>query len=398
MILTFFQHSIRTVVNSGVGVRIKLPSVIQELGGKRAILFTDKGLNNAGVTNKITEIFDGLSGPVQLVGQFDDIEQDARFDNINRAIQFMKDCNADTIVALGGGSVLDTAKGVRWALHKEYNDILEGLTTTIREQYPDAKPMQIPFIAIPTTAGTGSEMSDAAVIYNEKHKVKISLVNPYLCPDIALLDPELSISLPAEITAITGMDALTHAIEGYFSTKANPMTDAYALQAIRLIIDNLPLAVKQGTNIEARANMLMASSMAIMPFIQTTNAIPVHNLAHVFGAKYGVPHGLANAVLLPEVMESLPSLYLPRINSFAKAIGIGDSSLNAEVCLEEVILFIRNLSDEINLPNTFNEYNISNLDYFVESVQNDPTGARFKIPSDIIEKIANKVAGITAKV
>ncbi|WP_307195032.1 iron-containing alcohol dehydrogenase [Neobacillus niacini] len=303
-----------------------LPSLIKRLGGSRAILFTDKGLNQAGVTEKITELFAEMSVPVQLVGVFDEIEQDARAKTVNKAIKMVKELNGDTLLALGGGSVLDTVKAVRWALQRGHNEVEKVLTFSIKEQWHEAEENTIPIIAIPTTAGTGSEVSTAALVYNEELKLKTALTSPYLCPDIALLDPELSVGLPPRITAFTGMDALTHAIEGYFSPRANPITDAYAIQAARLIADNLPTAVKQGTDVDARAKMLMASSMAILAFTLTTSVIPVHNLAHVFGAKYGVPHGLANAVLLPEVMGAMPALYLPRIQEFAAHLGIVETS------------------------------------------------------------------------
>lgn len=394
MLLSYFQYSVRTALHSGAGVRTTLPSLVQGLGGKRVILFTDKGLNEAGVTNQITEVFHGLSGQVQLVGTFDDIEQDARARNINRAIQFVRERNGDTLIALGGGSVLDTVKSVRWALHKGYSDIHEGLTIMLKEQWPEAEPINIPFIAIPTTAGTGSEISTAALVYNENLKVKASLVSPYLSPDIALLDPELTTGLPPRITAFTGMDALTHAIEGYFSSRANPLTDAYALQAMKLIKDNLPIAVKEGGNVEARANMLLASSMAILAFTQTSSGIPVHNMAHVFGAKFGVPHGLANAVLLPEIMESLPNLYLPRIQNFARVMGIENPSENDKLCFAEVVDFIRQFLVELGLPNTFADYTIDSLQGFVEAVHNDPT-ARYKIPAEVVLKVAHKVSGLT---
>ncbi|WP_338448228.1 iron-containing alcohol dehydrogenase [Niallia oryzisoli] len=394
MNLSYFQYAVRTAIHSGAGIRTTLPSLVQGLGGKRVILFTDKGLNNAGVTSQVTEVFRGLSGQIQLAGIFDDIEQDARAQNINRAIQFVRERNGDTLIALGGGSVLDTVKSVRWALHKGYSDIQEGLTVMVREQWPDAEPINIPFIAIPTTAGTGSEVSIAALVYNENLKVKASLVSPYLSPDIALLDPELSTGLPPRITAFTGMDALTHAVEGYFSSKANPLTDAYALQAIKIILENLPIAVKEGGNVEARANMLLASSMAILAFTQTSSGIPVHNMAHVFGAKFGVPHGLANAILLPEILESLPNLYLARIKSFARVIGIENPSENDQQCLSEVVNFIRQFSAEIGLPNSFVDFKIDSLAGFVEAVHNDPT-ARYKIPANVIEKVAYKVSGLT---
>lgn len=391
------EFHLRTSISSGAGARSLLPQMIHGLGGKRAILITDKGLMQAGVAAQIIDLFKDLQGSVKLVGVFDEIEQDAKAENITRAVRVVKELQADALIALGGGSVLDAVKGIKWMLDKGYDDMEEVLHKSTREFPPEAQPINIPHVAIPTTAGTGSEVSPMAVIYNEKLGQKIVIRTPYLSADMAILDPELTVGLPSSITAFTGMDALTHAIEGYFSTTATPLTDSYALYAAQLIGENLPIAVREGTNLEARGNMLMASAMAITAFGFGNNGVPVHNMAHVFGAKFRIPHGLANSVLLPNVMAALPSLYVSKIRRFAEALGIENLSSNPHECLIKVIEFIRNLRQQIGLPETFAEFNLDPdaLQTIVDDVQGDSAAGLFQIPADVITKVTEEVSGLT---
>lgn len=392
----FSEFHLRTSISSGAGARSMLPQMIQGLGGKRVILFTDKGLTKFGVADQVIDLFKNVNGDLELIGVFDDIEQDAKSENVNKAVRFFKEHHADTLIALGGGSVLDAVKGIKWMLHKGYEDIGEVLRTSIREFPPKAQPINIPHIAIPTTAGTGAEVSPIAVIYNEELGLKTTIRNPYLSADIAILDSELTAGLPPMITAFTGFDALTHAVEGYFSATATPLTDSFALHATQLIAENLPIVVNDGSDLEARSNMLIASAMAITAFGFGNNGVPIHNMAHVFGAKFRIPHGLANAVLLPNMMDALPTLYLPRIKRFAEALGIENSSSNAQECLDEVIHFIRDLRHQIGLPSTFAEFNLDEdaLQTIVAEVQSDPVSAKFCIPADVINKVTSEISGL----
>jgi alcohol dehydrogenase class IV len=392
---SFFQFSARTVIHSGSGARSLIPDLLKGLGGSRAVLYTDAGLTKAGITETITELFHIMPNSVKLVGVFDTIEQDAKSEIINRGARFFKECDGDCLIALGGGSVLDTVKGIKWMLHKKLHDIREGILGNTIEMWPEAQYIFIPHIAIPTTAGTGAEVSPIAVIYNESLGIKSNLINPFINADMAVLDPDLTVGLPPRITAFTGFDALTHAIEAYFSPQSNPIADGYALQAIRMIRDNLATAVHNGSNLEARSQMLIASAMAITAFSLTLNAIPVHNMAHAFGAKFGIPHGLANAVLLPNVMAALPQFYLPRIYGFAEALGLKDVSADPEQCLSQTIEYIRQLRTEVGLPDTFAEFSLDPavLKQIVTIVQTDPSGLVFRIPDAIIRKITKEVAG-----
>ena len=389
---SYFEFTHRPEIRSGAGSHILVPDLIQGLGGKRPILFSDKGLTDAGLTQKIKSLFDMVPG-IKLAGVFDDIQQDAKSSNINNGVKYFKECNADSIIAIGGGSVLDTAKTVKWCLNRGVNQVEYVLTGNVLEVWPEAQPLGIPHVSIPTTAGTGAEISTISVVFNELLNVKCNLMNPYLCSDIAVLDPDLTVGLPPKVTAFTGMDALTHAVEGFFSTKATNFSDAFALHAAKIIVENLTTAVHEGKNVAARANMLQASAMAITAFQAAMANIPIHNLAHTFGAKYGIPHGLANAVLMPSVLKNMPSMYLPKINAFAPALGVVPNAENPQETLDECINVINELREAVNLPASFDEFNIdaAHIPQLVPAVQGDPSALSFRIPDDIIVKVSQEV-------
>lgn len=391
---SYFEFYHRPEIRSGAGSHILVPDLIQSLGGKRPVLYSDKGLTAAGLTQKIQSLFDMVPG-IKLAGVFDDIQQDAKSGNINRGLQYFKDCNGDSIIAIGGGSVLDTAKAVKWSLYNNVKQIEYHLTGNVLEVWPEAQPFGIPHISLATTAGTGAEITNISVVFNELLNVKCNLMNPYLSSDIAILDPDLTVGLPPKVTAFTGMDALTHAVEGFFSTKSNNFADAFALHSTKIILENLKTAVHDGKNVAARANMLQASAMAITAFQITMANIPIHNMAHTYGAKYGIPHGLANAVLMPSVLRNLPSTYLPKINAFAPALGVEPNPENPQETLDACIAVIDNLRDEINLPVDFAEYNIDAADIpqLVPAVQGDPSALNFRLPDDVIVKVSQEVIG-----
>lgn len=389
---SYFEFTHRPEIRSGAGSHILVPDLIQGLGGKRPVLFSDKGLTDAGLTQKIKSLFDMVPG-IKLAGVFDDIQQDAKSSNINNGVKYFKECNADSIIAIGGGSVLDTAKTVKWCLNRGVNQVEYVLTGNVLEVWPEAQPLGIPHVSIPTTAGTGAEISTISVVFNELLNVKCNLMNPYLCSDIAVLDPDLTVGLPPKVTAFTGMDALTHAVEGFFSTKATNFSDAFALHAAKIIVENITTAVHEGKNVAARANMLQASAMAITAFQSAMANIPIHNLAHTFGAKYSIPHGLANAVLMPSVLKNMPSIYLSKINAFAPALGVVPNAENPQETLEQCINVISDLREAVNLPASFHEFNIDAADIpqLVPAVQGDPSALSFRIPDDIIVKVSQEV-------
>ena len=396
---SYYEFTHRSNIRSGAGTHILVPDLIQALGGRRPVLYSDKGLTQAGLTKKIERLFEMVPG-IQLAGVFDDVTQDAKSSNINNGLNYYKECNGDSLIAIGGGSVLDTAKAIKWCIHKNVNKIEEALAGNVLEVWPDAVHMGIPHISIATTAGTGAEISGISVVLNERLGVKCNLLNPFINSDIAILDPELTVGLPPKITAFTGMDALTHAVEGYFSNKSNAMADAFALHSAKMIRDNLPTAVSDGENREARANMLQASAMAITSFALAFSTLPIHNMAHALGAKYGIPHGLANAVLMPSVMKHLAPMYLPKVKEFAHAFGMTEIPESEEQCLEQCISEIISLRQSVNLPDDFSEYEIDEADMeeIVFAVQNDPSGQAFRIPEDVIAAVCKEVLGVKVRV
>lgn len=396
------QFMLRTGIYSGSNSRAMVPSLFAGLGAKRVVLLSDRGLEAAGVVQKVAEIFHLTghgSGP-QLVGQFLDISQDAESRCINDAVRYVKEVGGDALLAVGGGSVMDTVKGVKYALHKGLADIKDAIPGgLLYEQFPKANFIPIPHIAIPTTAGTGSEVSPIAVIFNEDIQMKTNIINPFINADMAILDPDLTVGLPPFITAFTGFDALTHAIEALASPTATALTDAQALHAIRLIEKNLPVAVADGTNLAARMDLLQASLMGITAFSFALNAIPVHNLAHAYGALFRIPHGLANAVFLPVVMEMVPILYLPKVNELAAALDIEVKGDTAEAALAKVVEKIRLLQHKVGLPADFKQYNISeeNLAQTVPAVMKDPAALSFPMPKELIAAIGQRVVPIGVK-
>lgn len=393
---TFSQYMLRTGIYSGTNTRALIPDLFRGLGAKKVVLFSDRGLERAGVVAQVAEIFELTphgTGP-ELVGMFLDIAQDAESQIINKATRYARELGADGLLAVGGGSVLDTVKGVKYSLHHNLSDINEAIPGGfVYESFPEAQYMPVPHISVPTTAGTGSEVSPIAVIFNEAIQMKTNIINPFIASDVAVLDPDLTTSLPPRITAFTGFDALTHAIEGYASPTATALTDSYALHAIRLIEQNLSKVVDEGENLEARMNMLHASLMGITSFSMALNAIPVHNLAHAYGAQFRIPHGLANAVFLPFVMEMVPTLYLPRIKDLAQALSVGDGETDPHILLSRVIEKIRLMQKKVGLPEDFSAYDISaeEFDRVSKAVSADPAALNFPMPQELIRAIGERV-------
>ena len=400
---TLSQFMLRSAIYSGSNSRALVPDLFKGLGAKRVVLFSDRGLEKAGVVEKVAQIFELTShgsGP-ELAGVYLDISQDAESRSVNEAVRYAREVGADGLLAVGGGSVLDTVKGVKYALYNGLSDIKDAIPGGFRfEQFPKAQFMEIPHIAVPTTAGTGSEVSPIAVIFNEDIQMKGNIINPFISADIAVLDPDLTVGLPPAITAFTGFDALTHAIEALASPSATALTDAHALHAIRLIEKNLPLAVEDGSNVNARMEMLQASLMGITAFSFALNAIPVHNFAHAYGALFRIPHGLANAVFLPVVMEYVPDLYLPKVAELAEALRVDTNAADEpRTVLAKVVEKLRLLQHKTGLPEDFAQYNLSeeDLERAAAAVAKDPASVSFPMPKELIHAVGQKVVPLTVK-
>lgn len=399
---TLSQFMLRTGIYSGSNSRAMVPSLFAGLGAKRVLLLSDRGLEKAGIVEKVASIFDLTghgSGP-ELVGIYLDITQDAESRSINDAVRYAREIGADALLAVGGGSVLDTVKGVKYALHKGLTDIKEAIPGgLLYESFPKATYMEIPHISIPTTAGTGSEVSPICVIFNEEIQMKTNIINPFISADMAILDPDLTVGLPPMIMAFTGFDALTHAVEALVSPAATALTDAYALHAIHLIEKNLPVAVADGANLDARMDLLHASLMGITAFSFALNAIPVHNMAHAYGALFRIPHGIANAVFLPVVMELVPTLYLPKVAELAHALNVDVRDNAPQMALAKIVEKIRLLQHKVGLPADFKAYNLTeeDLQLTIPAVMKDPAALSFPMPKELISAIGQKVVPVGVK-
>ena len=272
---------------------------LQKEGARRVFVVTDGVIRGTGLVEKVEAGITG--GGLEVAAVFDDVPQDSSTDVVERCAAAAQEAGADSFLAVGGGSVMDTAKVADAVFtHGGSAREQEGFFLMPREDDGMGKPLDIaPLACIPTTAGTGSEVSMAAVIKDHEAKVKLEIADFPLFPRLAILDPESTRTLPGSVAAATGMDAMTHAIEGYVSVDWSPHQDARSLQALRMIRDNLERAVERGPDDdEARGNMLIAANLAI-----TISLGSVHAMSHPAGAHFGVPHGVANAIHLPHVIR-----------------------------------------------------------------------------------------------
>jgi alcohol dehydrogenase class IV len=295
----FYQYASTTRVIAGRDLLASTGFEFLKEGAGRVFLVTDEVIRATGLVDRVEAGV--VDGGLELAGVFDDVPQDSSTEIVERCAAAAKEAGADSFLAVGGGSVMDTAKVADAVFtHGGRAREQEGFLLMPREADGLGRPLEIaPLACIPTTAGTGSEASMAAVIKDHEHKVKLEIADFPLFPRLAILDPEPTRTLPASVAAATGMDAMTHAIEGYVSNDWSAHGDARSLHALRLIRDNLERAVEGGeSDEEARGNMLIAANLAI-----TIALGSVHAMSHPAGAHFGVPHGVANAIHLPHVIR-----------------------------------------------------------------------------------------------
>jgi alcohol dehydrogenase class IV len=394
----YFQYNMRAVVHSGIGSIVRIPALLQGLGARRVLLISDEGLKNAGVVDRVAATFDTWQAGSMptLAGIYTDISPDAGSGTVNDCMAYARSVAADSILAVGGGSVLDAAKGVKYGLHHQVLDVMDMLQSGIKmDAWPAAQHMGIPHLAVPTTAGTGAEVSAAAVIMNDDTGIKHGLVAPFLEADIAVLDAQLTVGLPPGLTASTGMDALTHALEGVASPSANPFTDGHCVIAAQLIEQYLPRAVADGKDLEARTQMLTASCMAIDGYVAALAFTPVHNCAHAFGALYHIPHGDANSIFLPIVMESLMDLYVPNAERLANALNMPTNGKTGADLMVDVIAKLRDFQAQIGCATDLSRWNVTqdDMEKIMVAVASDPVAMFFPIPPEKIQEITVKAIG-----
>lgn len=338
----------------GPGSRSVLPAEIKRRGFQKAFFVTDKELIKFGVAQKVTAVLETAGVPYVV---YDDIKQNPTIANVTNGIAAFGKSGADFIVAVGGGSSIDTAKAIGIVVRNpEFADIvsLEGVAPT--------KNRSVPIIALPTTAGTAAEVTINYVITDEKAVKKMVCVDPNDIPVLSIIDAELMYSMPKGLTAATGMDALTHAIECYITKAAWTMSDMFALQAITMISTHLAEAVNTPTSARARDGMAVAQYIAGMGFSNVGLGI-VHSMAHPLGAFYDTPHGIANAVLLPYVLEYNAVAAAPKFREIARAMGVkGVDSLSEGQAVDAAIGAVKALSKAVGIPEKLRDIGVKESD------------------------------------
>ena len=337
----------------GPGARKELPGVVQRLGFKKALVVTDKGLMKFGVAKMVLDVLDEAAIPYAV---YDDVKPNPTVTNVKNGVEACKQAGADFIVAIGGGSSMDTAKGIGIVCNNpEFADVvsLEGVA--------DTKKKTVPIIALPTTAGTAGETTINYVIIDETKQKKMVCVDPNDIPCVAIIDAELMYSLPKSLTAATGMDAMTHAIEGLITKGAWELSDMFEIKAIEMIHRYLPLAVNEPTNPVGRDGMAVAQYVAGMAFSNVGLGVD-HGMAHPLSALHDVPHGVACAMLLPTVMRFNAPAALPKYVDIAKAVGVYKEGMTQEEAADAACTEIENLSKLVGIPAHLSELGITEKD------------------------------------
>jgi alcohol dehydrogenase len=317
-----------------------LPYELQQLGARRPLIVTDSGVASAGLLDKVTAVFVGSDCEIAAV--FDRTPPDSSVETVNELAALYREKQCDSLVAVGGGSVIDTTKGVNIVVSEGSDDLLQfqGVDRL-------TKPAR-PLVAIPTTAGTGSEATAAAVISDTQKGVKLPFMDARLFPHVAILDPVMTLTMPPRITAATGMDALTHAVEAFYCLGKNPVSDAYAVAAIQLIVKHLVHCVQDGSDPERRLAMANAALLAGIAFSNSLVGV-VHSLAHACGGIAHVPHGVANSVLLPYGMENNLGKVASVIAELAPILGADVAAGASErERAEAAIQAVRDLGQRLN--------------------------------------------------
>lgn len=288
-----FQNSVKIL--SGKNALENIPFELYNLQASRPIVLTNEMLEKIGLAQTVIRSF--AEQEISIGAVYTDIPADSSVEVVNEAARVFREQECDSIIAIGGGSVIDTAKGLSIVITQDTDDIMKYMGSEII-----TRKKHLPFIVVPTTAGTGSETTLVAVIANPKRKVKMEFLSYNLLPDVAVLDPRMTTTLPPRLTASTGMDALSHAVEGYTCLQKNPLSDAYAFAAINLIREYLDRAVENGKDEKARLAMANASMLAGVAFSNSMVGL-VHAIGHACGGVSQVPHGDAMGILLPWCME-----------------------------------------------------------------------------------------------
>lgn len=337
----------------GPGAREVLPKEIARLGLHKAFVATDKDLLRFGVADKVLEVLRKADIPYEV---FSDIKPNPTVGNVKAGVKAFAESGADFIIAIGGGSSIDTSKAIGIITNNpDFSDVvsLEGVADTKRKS--------VPLIALPTTAGTAAEVTINYVITDKENQKKMVCVDPNDIPAIAIVDAELMYTLPKSLTASTGLDALTHAIEGLITKGAWEMSDMFEIKAIEMINRHLETAVNEPDNAEARNGMAVAQYIAGMAFSNVGLGV-VHGMAHPLGAIFDIPHGVANALLLPLIMEFNAPAALDKYVQIAKAMDVYQPDMSREAAAEAAVEAVRSLAVRVGIPQHLSELGIKEED------------------------------------
>ena len=330
----------------GAGSRKVIAEEVAKRGYKKALIVTDKDLIKFGVADQVIAVLKDANIPYEI---FDEVKPNPTVKNVKAGIAAFHAAGADFMIAIGGGSSMDTSKAIGIIINNpEFSDVvsLEGVANT--------KKKSVPVIALPTTAGTAAEVTINYVITDEENVKKMVCVDPNDIPTLAIIDPELMLSMPRGLTASTGMDALTHAIEGLITLGAWEMSDMFETKAIEMIAKWLPKAVENPSDIEARDGMATAQYIAGMAFSNVGLGL-VHGMAHPLGAYYDIPHGVANALLLPFVMEYNKEAAKAKYRTIAEAMGVDTSSMSDDEAADAAVKAVKDLAIRVRIPQHLSE-------------------------------------------
>ena len=348
----------------GAGSRKVIAEEVAKRGYKKALIVTDKDLIKFGVADQVIAVLKDANIPYEI---FDEVKPNPTVKNVKAGIAAFQAAGADFMIAIGGGSSMDTSKAIGIIINNpEFSDVvsLEGVANT--------KKKSVPVIALPTTAGTAAEVTINSVITDEENVKKMVCVDPNDIPTLAIIDPELMLSMPRGLTASTGMDALTHAIEGLITLGAWEMSDMFETKAIEMIAKWLPKAVENPSDIEARDGMATAQYIAGMAFSNVGLGL-VHGMAHPLGAYYDIPHGVANALLLPFVMEYNKEAAKAKYRTIAEAMGVDTSSMSDDEAADAAVKAVKDLAIRVRIPQHLSEIGVpeSGLPTLAQAAFND---------------------------
>lgn len=356
---------LNTISYHGSGAIKEIPGELERRGCKKVFVCSDPDLVKFGVTTKVTDLLDEADIAWSL---YSEIKPNPTIQNVQDGVEAFKAAEADSIVTIGGGSSMDTAKAIGIIVNNpEFADVrsLEGTAST--------KNHAVFTIAVPTTAGTAAEVTINYVITDVEKVRKFVCVDTNDAPEVAVVDPDMMATMPAGLTAATGMDALTHAIEGYTTKAAWEITDMFHLEAIRLVSQNLRDAVAEAKSGEAgsgREGMAMAQYIAGMGFSNVGLGI-AHSMAHTLSAHYDTPHGVACAMLLPIAMEFNKPVVAKRLGDVARAMGVDITGMSEEEAADAAIAAVRQLSEDVNIPKTCDAIVEEDLDQIADDALAD---------------------------